>query len=355
MHLSPKKILIVRLGAIGDVIRTLPALNSLRRKFPENYIAWIVEEKSQSILAGHPQIDELIILKRDKWQKQILDINTFFATIKEVLFFLRDLRKKRFDLVFDFHGIIKSGIIGLLSGARERVGFRGKFTREFNFLFNNHRISLPEGRLNRVERNLRLLSYLGVDEDARDAIFPLFPEDRAAIDTFFQRYVNLRGKPLVAIHPGSSTKTGFKRWDSFKYARLADKLIECYRATLILTWSGEEIEIVKDIKSMMKNDPIIACATSTLRELAELIKRCDLYIGGDTAPMHIATFNNIPVLAIFGPTDPVENAPYGKNRHIIIRRDLPCSPCRNRKCPTRECTEVISCDEVFQAAEELLK
>ena len=90
-----KRILIIRLGAIGDVIRTLPALNALRKNFPKTSIAWVAEEKSASILAGHPQIDELIILKRERWQKRILNPSTFFATVKEILSFFRDLKRQR--------------------------------------------------------------------------------------------------------------------------------------------------------------------------------------------------------------------------------------------------------------------
>ena len=266
-----------------------------------------------------------------------------------------DLRQRKFDLVLDFHGIFKSGVVSLLSGAKERVGYERKFSKEFNFLFHNHRVSIPEGRLNRTERNFQFLKSLRIDGDAKDAVFPLFPEDKAKIDRFFQKYVDCNHKPVIAIHPGSSKNTGYKRWEPINYARLADKLIEHSQSIIILTWGTDEKETVKEIAARMKKNPVIACKTSTLRELAELIRRCDLYIGSDTAPMHIASFSNIPVLAIFGPTDPVVNSPFGENRSIIIRKDLPCSPCRKRKCPTRECMKQISCDEVYQAAKRLLK
>ncbi len=354
MPFSEKKILIIRLGAIGDVIRTLPALNALKKSFPGSHVAWLVEDKSESILTGHPQIDDLIILKRTKWQKQIFKPFTFFPTIKEVFYFFGDLRKKKFDLVLDFHGILKSGIASFLSGANDRMGFSRKFSKEFNFLFNNHRISLPGEKLNRVEKNLRFLGSLGIDGDAWDVVFPLLPEDKANIDTFFQKNIDPDRKPFIVMHPGSSKNTGHKRWDPLNYSRLADKLIEDYRATIILTWGSEERKLVENIAARMKNEPVLACKTNSLRELAELIKRCNLYIGGDTAPMHIASFSNIPVLAIFGPTDPLVNSPYGKNKHIIVRKELFCSPCRNRKCPTRMCMEIICWDEVFRAAEKLL-
>ena len=135
---------------------------------------------------------------------------------------------------------------------------------------------------------------------------------------------------------------------------MADMLIEYCHATVILTWGADEKEAVEKIAAMMKRAPVIACKTGSLNELAELIKLCDLYIGGDTAPMHIAAFSNVPVIAIFGPTDPLINAPFG-NKHMIIRKDISCSPCRNRKCKTRACMEAITPEQVYQVAEKLLK
>ncbi len=357
MLFSGKKILMVRLGAIGDVIRTLPALDALRKNFPAVHIAWIVEEKSESILAGHPQLDELIIIQRKKWAANILEPAMFFPTIKEVLLFIKELRGKSFDLVLDFHGIFKSGLTGFLSGASQRLGFTRKFTKEINFLFNNYRIDLPSEKMNRVERNLFLLRQMGISPDPHrsQAVFPLFNEDKEKIDTFFRENLDPGRKPVIVIHAGSSEGTGYKRWEPAKYARLADALIENYNGEVIFTWGGSEIKTVQEITSMMKNDPVIACPTTSLRQLVHLIKRCDLYIGGDTAPMHIAAFSHVPVVAIFGPTDPVINAPFGDNSSFIVRKDLPCSPCRDRKCKTRECTKKISPDEVFTAAKNLIR
>ncbi len=357
MAFSCKKILMIRLGAIGDVIRTLPALDALRKNFPAAHIAWVVEEKSESILAGHPQLDELIIIQRKKWAANIRNPAAFFPTIKEILLFIKELREKRFDIVLDFHGIFKSGLLGFLSGADKRFGFASKFTKEINFLFNNYRIDLPSEKMNRVERNLFLLRQMGIYPDSHrsQAVFPLFDKDKKAMDIFFRQNLDPGRKPIIVIHAGSSEGTEYKRWEPAKYACLADALIENYNGEVIFTWGGSEIKIVQEITNMMKNESIIACPTTSLRELVQLIKRCDLYIGGDTAPMHIAAFSHVPVVAIFGPTDPVINAPFGDNDSFIVRKDLPCSPCRNRKCKTRECTKKISPDEVFTAVKHLIR
>ena len=355
MLYSDKKILIIRLGAIGDVIRTLPALNALRKRYPHNHIAWIVEENSESILAGHPQLDEVIIVHRKRWEANIFNALTFFQTIKEILSFIKQLREKKFDVVLDFHGLFKSGILSFLSGADKRIGFKRKFTKEFNFLFNNYHVLLPEKRINRVKRNLFLLHQMGIYSNIKKAIFPLSDDDKTAINIFFKQNLNLNHNPIIVIHAGSSKNTWYKRWETVKYAQLADMLITEFDAQVIFTWAGSEIETVKKIAGMMKKNPIIACPTNSLRELTELIKRCDLYIGGDTAPMHIAAFSNIPVLAIFGPTDPIINAPFGNNISFVIRKDLPCSPCRNRKCKKLDCIKEISCEEVFQTAKKMIQ
>ncbi len=355
MIFSAKNILIIRLGAIGDVIRTLPALNALRKKFPESHIAWLVEEKSKSILNGHPEIDEIIVVKRERWQKGIVAPRFFLKTIKEAVSFIIDLRKKEFDLVLDFHGIVKSGIFGFLSGARQRIGFGRKFTKEFNFLFNNVHVNPSDKRLNRVKRNISLLYPLEVDRNSIKAVFPFSHGNKTAVDYFFDRYIDNNNGPVVAVHAGSSKKTDYKRWGLSNYAAMADMLIEYCHATVILTWGAEEKESVEKIAAMMNKEPVIACETGSLSKLAELIKRCDLYIGGDTAPMHIAAFLNVPVIAIFGPTDPLINAPFGNKKHMILRKDIPCSPCRNRKCKTKVCLEEITPEQVYRAAEKFLE
>ena len=358
MQIKKQKILFIRLGAIGDVIRTLPALNAFRTASKDCYIAWVVEEQSESILKGHPQIDEVILFKRIKWQNGLIKPATFFKTLNEIFFFLKELKGKKFDIVLDFHGILKSGIIGFLTGAKKRFGFTRRFSKELNFLFNNNRVALPDHRINRVEKNMFLVDMLskglklGINRSR--AVFPVFDEDKKKIDIFFKNSININHKPFLALHPGSSIKTGYKRWSTEKYAKLADRIIKQYNASIILTWGPDEHETVLKIAGSMEQKPVIACRTQNLRQLAELIKRCSMYIGGDTAPMHIASLSGLPVIAIFGPTDPVINAPYGNKMNIIIRKNLVCSPCRNRKCNSVECMKQISVDEVYQAVERLL-
>jgi 3-deoxy-D-manno-octulosonic-acid transferase/heptosyltransferase-1 len=354
MDYQPSKVLIIRLGSVGDVVRTLPALRALRENFPSAHIAWLVEEKAKGILEGNPDLDQIILFPRRKIVRGFLNPLTFLSALREPLRFIKNLRKMKFDLVLDFHGIFKSGFISFLSGTRLRIGFSRGFCKEFDYIFNNCRANPENLSLNRIEKNLFLLSPLGIEPVEHESVIPVSDDDRKRIDEFFLTQTIENHQPLIAIHPGTSPTTPYKRWDEERYARLAEILIEKYHVHIILTWGPGEFSIIKNIASQMKHKPLIACETENLRQLAEIFRRCNLYIGSDTGPMHIAASVRTPVVAIFGPTDHRVNAPSPKNRNIIVRKDFHCSPCRKFTCSSRACMKAIGCDEVLEAAIKLL-
>jgi len=349
MKLKYQKILIIRLGAIGDVIRTLPALRALRHHLPQAYIAWVVEDRAASLLINHPDLNKVFVLPRKEWQKNFFNFNTF----NEVLKFIRALRAEEFDLVLDFHGLFKSGLISFLTGVKHRVGYSRKFSKEGNFLFNNDLVSLPEHKINRVERNLWLIKHLGLTVNNPDPIIPISERDREFISANIFSRLTITNGPKVIIHPGSSPGTPYKRWHFTRFARLADRIAKKYRANILFTAGKDETELVKKIMDQMDASSAILCQTETLPQLAETIRRCDLFIGNDTAPMHLAAFVGTPVIALFGPTDPIENAPLGKGEVIVIRKDVSCNPCRIRKCRNLFCMDAITVDEVMDAVDEI--
>jgi lipopolysaccharide heptosyltransferase I len=360
MDIIPEKILILRLSAIGDVVRTLPALRALRNKYPTVYIAWVVEENAQDILQGHPDLDRLFIFKRKKWTKEIFSIRNFLNPFKEVTAFFREIRKEHFDLVLDFHGILKSGVISFFSGVPLRAGFSRDYSKECNYLFNNYHITLETDEINRIERNLKFIRFLGIDYDdygdgdGQKPIIPITDKDRHYIDDFFKEKDLNKHTPLIAIHPGTSKKTPYKRWDISCYATVADKLIERLDANILWTWGPGELETSEAVVDRMRHGSTIACKTENLRQLAEIFNRCNLFLGSDSGPMHIASFVKTPVVAIYGPTNHVVNAPYEKNPHIMLRKDVPCSPCRKRDCKSVQCMTMVKPDEVFDAVKKLL-
>ena len=344
--------LILRLSAVGDVIRTLPAVKALKENFPSSHITWIIEESSMNFLESQPGIDEVILFPRRRWARGIKSVKGIQKTLKEMGNFVANLRGKKFDVVLDFHGILKSGLLSYLSGAPKRIGFDRQSSKEGNFLFSNVKVSLPGQRLSRFERNFTLLKGLGLEAKGFYHTLHIPREDQNYIESYFKKIPFTLKKPLIAIHPGTSPKTAYKRWMPEQYSLLADRLIRELGASVIFTWGPGELDWVEGIRKGMEEASLLAPRTETLTQLGEIFRRCNLYVGGDTGPMHIASFVDVPVVAIYGPTDPVVNEPLG--RHVKIRKDVGCNPCRNRECKELHCLEAVTVDDVFSGAEEIL-
>jgi len=354
MLMKPSKILIIRLSAIGDVLRTLPAFHIIRKNFPEAKIAWIVEPPAKDILDAHPDIDEVIVFPKKEITEKLGSRKTFFQGLKQFLLLMRDIRREKYEVAIDFHGLFKSGIISFSSGARDRVGFTKPFVREMNYLFNNRRFSADTEKLNRVERNIRLVEKLGLNIHQSPPKIHIPKKDSEVIQRFLKLNRIEPQRPLIAIHPGTSPSTPYKRWEAYRYAVVADKVIEDSAAQIIFTWANEEIEMVNEISGLMKYRATIAPKTENLCQLAEIFRCSDLYLGSDTGPMHLAAFVKTPVVAIFGPTDHVVNEPYKHTPHIVIRKEVACSPCRKKTCPARDCMKGVKETDVIRAVNIML-
>jgi ADP-heptose:LPS heptosyltransferase len=214
------------------------------------------------------------------------------------------------------------------------------------------KVSLPEKRMSRFQKNFELLRGLGLEVKNFHPKLHIPPQDKEYVESVLHPLLLLLKRPFIAIHPGTSQKTLYKRWMPIRYAQLADRLIRELKATVIFTWGPEELEWVEGIRKGMEESSVLAPKTKSLTQLGEVYRHCDLYIGGDTGPMHIASLIGKPVVAIYGPTDPLMNEPFGK--HKMVRKELGCSPCRNRSCKEITCLKMISVDDVFKATEEIL-
>ncbi|MFQ5714375.1 MAG: glycosyltransferase family 9 protein [Candidatus Scalinduaceae bacterium] len=346
-----RKILIIRLSAIGDVVNVLPALRCLRSNFPDSKIAWLVEDRASDILSGHPDIDEVIIFPRKKWQRNILKTKRIFNTLSDILSFYKRLRKECYDLVIDFQGNLKSGIMDLITGSGNRVGFGKGYCKEFNYLFTQYQVYPPNKRIHRIEKNLSLLKALGIETNFQKPELPVSKTD----EEYISKFINVDNKcsvPIIIVNPCSSEYGSYKRWSASNYALLADMILETYEAKMIFTWGPNELDIVNEIVMNMKQKALVACET-TIKQLIELIRRADLYIGGDTGPLHIASTLGISTVAIFGPQDPVIYGPYNV-KAVIVSKELSCSPCRNRRCSDPKCITTILPEDVFHAVNKLM-
>jgi len=341
-----ERVLVIRLGSVGDVVRTFPSVSAFRSCYPDAKIDWVVQELSANIVKSFSDIDEVIVLPRKRWVRMVKKPAYYPRMFREMLGWVRALRRKKYELVLDFHGILKSGIIGILSGAKKRIGFKRGFCKEFNYLFTNSHVDPKDPRLNRVRKNLELVHEVGCDKPLPKVWLTPSAKDHEKIERFWESIQPVHS-PVIAIQPSSSKDTDFKRWFPDRYARLCDALVENLGATIVLTWGPGGRHAVEEIQEEMEQPSHIACSTS-LMELSALFHKCDMYVGGDTGPMHLACFSGLPAVVIYGPTDPLVNAPYPHSLHRIVRVDLPCSPCRDKTCARLTCMKEITPEIVFR-------
>ncbi len=366
---APARVLVIRLSAIGDVVRTLPSVMALRQALPDAHLAWLVEEGAAEALAGHSDIDALWIVPRRRWRDGLRSPRTAPATLRETIAFVRRLRAARFDWVVDFHGILKSGLWAMATGAPLRAGYeaggnRGWGSREGNRLFTNRRAAVPMRRISRFDRNAILVRFVWTELLGRDpaacpetpggSVLPVGSSVQAEIDRWLEATAPAAsgGGPAsggyVAIHPGSSESTAYKRWFPERYGEVADALIE-RGFRVIFTWGPGEKASVEFMVSAMKHEALLAPETTSLQHLGAIFRRCRLLIGNDTGPMHIAALSGTPVVAVFGPTDAVENAPYAGVPSAVVRKDVGCR-CPKRRCLTRACFDAVDAEDVLDAA-----
>jgi lipopolysaccharide heptosyltransferase I len=348
----PEKILIIRLSAIGDVVHVLPALRLLRSHFPESKIAWLVEDKASGILTGHPDIDDVIVFPRKKWQREILKINKTLNTLSDILSFYKKLRREHYDLIIDFQGNLKSGIMNLITGSGKRAGFGRGHCKEFNYLTTHYQVFPPGKKMHRIDKNLFLLKELGIENGFQRPELPVFKPDKKYISKFINTGTN-PSLPVIIIHPGTSKFGSYKQWPPSNYALLADMILDTYEANVVFTWGPYEFGIVKEILEKMKHKALPACETRSIKQLIELIRHASLFIGGDTGPLHIASILDIPVVGIYGPKDPEIYGPYS-GKAVVIKKDVPCSPCRKRTCGDPICMSSILPEDIFRGVSKLM-
>ncbi|NLW50324.1 MAG: hypothetical protein GXY85_05695 [Candidatus Brocadiaceae bacterium] len=348
---SGGRILCIRLSGLGDVVHALNALSLLRRARPDAHIAWAVEERFAGLLRGHPFIDELILIPRTAWGRMLANPFRWYAVSREMRRLARRLREGRLDASVDFQSSLKSAWLVRAAGAPLRIGFDRGISREFNWLVQNRRVHAPRGGVHRIERDIALLAPLGIRSEYADPVLPVDPAARRTVDAGLNG--RLGSGPLVVIHPGTSRFAAFKRWDPARYARVADALIERRGADVVVSYGPEDRQVAEELVHHMRCPAVNAPPTANLAELTALLARADLFIGGDTGPMHMAGALGVPVVALFGPKDAVQTGPF-TSRSIVVTADVECRPCTRRRCPHPRCMQAIAVPDVIRACLEVL-
>ena len=344
------RILIIRLGALGDVVRTLPAVQAIRERYADARITWLVEPGAAAVLEGQSLIDQVLIFPRDQLSRSFSQ-GRWVEAGRSLYSFVRDLRKEKFELVLDFHSILKSGVLSRLSGSPQRVALAPPEGREYSWLFSNHRIGGGEVRRSRFERNAAVARFLGGDEDIlRDY---RFETSRDSATRMAKGWSDLPG--CVVIHPGASSGKQYKRYAAGHYGEVARMLRESHGVrSLVIQGVGEgEEALARAVVSASEGAAELAPKTASAADLAALLVKCRLFVGADSGPLHLASVLGVPVVQILGPTDAIQNAPFEGTPSRQVRVPVACSPCRHG-CEAAPCMALIPPLRVFHAAEDLL-
>ncbi len=343
---TPERILIIKLSAIGDVVHSLPFLEVLRENFPDSRIDWLVEEQAFQIIAGHPGLDRVIVSRRSSWKNSLLHFKSCMPVIREVKSFLKELRSYEYDLVIDLQGLLKSGVLVGLSRGRRKIGIAG--AREGGWIFLNERPVPVDYDQHAIDRYLRVAGYLECDLSPWKGDIPVSDSDKKWVNDLLNA-TGIGKRPLVAINPMARWKT--KLWEPERFAALANRIIDELSCEVIFTGSNTDRNIIKHISKKMKRRPINLAGRTSLKQLACLFTRCKALVTTDTGPMHIGAAMGCLVVALFGPTAPWRTGPYGQS-HKVIRADLECSPCFQKKCNDVSCMKEITVDRVFEAVKD---
>lgn len=336
-----KEILVVRTAYIGDVIMTLPLLKPLKQLYPKAKITFLTSNGAKDLFKNNPYVDYVITY----------DAFWFYPNSdkKDYAAFLKEFRKKRYDLVIEARADIRDIIFTTYLGrARYRVSYK---VGGGGFLLTN---SVPFKEVkHKVEYHLDMARHLGAQVDSVDWGLNSTKEENRKAEEILS---TAKGQITIAMHPGG--RKSLKCWVPARYAQVADRLVSEFGARVFFTGAPNEKELIDGIIRQMKNTAVNLAGKTDMRTLAAFIGKLDLFITNDSAPLHIASAMKTPTVAIFGPSKSNETGPYG-NIHKVVEKDFPCRyTCDEDVCnhkPFNECMEVITSEDVFSAAKTVLK
>lgn len=346
---SPQlRVLVVRLGAMGDILHALPAVTALRVAHPEWFIGWAVEPQWRGLLAaenapmrgpGMPVVDRVHIVPAKQWGRKPLRV----ATLRDVHLVRRELRGMRYDVCVDLQGAVRSALLGKWAHPHRLVG--EEIPREWaaKYFFDE---PVATHGIHVIEQAVEVANAIAREQ--LPTMLPCLPRSEAAERYCDQQLGRFEGRPFVILNPGAGW--GAKRWPTERYGAVARAFGAMGYGIVINAGPGEE-KLAQEVNAA--GDNVGAVLLPALDELIALTRRASLVIAGDTGPLHLASALGRPVVGIFGPTDPARNGPFGGSfrvlRHPESKRD------HSRHSEPEAGLLTITSEDVLGAADELLK
>jgi lipopolysaccharide heptosyltransferase II len=343
MSKSYKRILLVRLDKIGDVLLSTPAIKAVRDAYPESFIAFMVQPYAYDVVGGNPCLDKVISYDKNGTER------TLFGNIK----FIAAIRKLKFDLALILHPTTRTHIVTFLSGIPERVGY----DRKTGWLLTKRiRHTKEEGAKHEVDYTLDIVRSVGIEPKDMKLYMPIKERSERRIEYIFSQE-GLKGhKTVIVMHPAASCPS--KRWPLANFAKIGDALAKRYKAGVVIITGAEDKSFGDKVASMMREKAVNLSGVTTVADVASVLKRSMLLISNDSGPVHIASAVGTPAIAIFGRKDrglsPLRWGPTGKE-DVAFHKDAGCDICLAHNCKKGfKCLEAVTVDEVIAAAEKIL-
>jgi len=344
------RVLIVKISALGDIIHALPVLDFLHRAAPGIEIDWVVEERFADILAGNPLIRQLFTLDTIKWRKNLISRSTW----REISALKANLAANRYNIVFDLQGDLKSGLVAKYTGCSRRYGFDADTVKETaNLRFTTNQVPFRRQDIHETDRLLRVVSvpfgkdYSGMKFSVDVAINA---EEEQAAELFFS---TLLDGLVFMFHPAAAAET--MEWSENGWIELGKTFTEMYPdATIIISWSDARERVLSENIARGVGWHVKLMQQQSLKSFAAILKKVDLIIGGDCAPVHIAAAVGTPSVSFYRSTDGKRNGPRGEI-HRIVQSQFSCTKCLKQACDKNvSCCESIKVKDLLAAAVELL-
>jgi heptosyltransferase I len=331
------RVLIVRLGALGDIVHALPAAAALRDAFPTARIDWLVDAKYRALLDLVPVVDARIAVDSRQW-----------AGARAPLAVIRELRRAQYDVALDLQGLVKSAVFARASGARRVIGYGPPHLREPSArFFYTEQVSLSANDgVHVVAKALATLRAIGIDRPAQR--FPL-EECPSPVPACTRQILELPpDAPFAILNPGAAWPN--KRWPADRFGALAGELRARHGLRSAVLWGPGEETLAAQVAASSSGAAEMAPATS-LADVIALTRAARLFVSGDTGPIHLAAAVGTPVVGIYGPTDPRRNGPWGPDDRCVSRFDR-CACHHQRRCRIAAwCLADITLNEVLEAVE----
>ena len=333
---EPRRILIIKPSALGDIVHALPILHLVRTRWPTAHISWLVNPPFAGLLDGHSQLNEVIHFDRRRFGAGWWHPGAAVGFFR----FVGELRRKQFDLVIDLQGLFRSGWLARATGSPVRVGFAD--ARELGWIFYSNRGPVHTWDQHALERYLNIAEALGCGRGPVVFQFPPMEMLKPAIR-----------EPYAVLLPGTNWET--KRWPIESFAQLVGPLRERFGLRSVVAGAGDAVKLAAGMRELAgESDLIDLTGKTSLGQLVALLAGAAVVVANDSGPMHIASALGRPMVTMFGPTNPIRTGPY-ERMDTVVRLDIVCSPCYSRRCSHRSCLKWLEAGSVLDAIGEQLK